>query len=143
MHTPEETAEAHDRLTRTYGNRFLLGIGVSNAAMVDANTEPGRYRKPLAATTAFLDALNSAPTPVLGDATVLAAISPKMLEIARTRTAGVHPYNVTPEHTALTRQALGPSALLLPEQMAVLSTDAEQARAIAREVLRFYIELPN
>jgi probable F420-dependent oxidoreductase len=143
MHSPEETAEAHDRLTRIHGDRFLLGIGVSNAAMVDANTEPGRYRKPLAATAAFLDALDSAPTPPPRDATVLAAISPKMLEIARTRTAGAHPFNVTPEHTALARQALGPSALLLPEQMVAVTTDADQAHAIARETVSFYLQFSN
>jgi probable F420-dependent oxidoreductase len=143
MHSPEETAEAHDRLTRIHGDRFLLGIGVSNAAVVDANTEPGRYRKPLGATTAFLDAVQSVPTPVPRAATVLAAISPKMLEIARTRTAGAHPFNVTPQHTALARQALGPSALLLPEQMVAVTTDPDQARAIARETLSYYLQFSN
>jgi probable F420-dependent oxidoreductase len=143
MHSPEETAEAHDRLTRAHGDRFLVGIGVSNAALVDANTEPGRYRKPLAATAAFLDALDSAPTPLPRDATVLAAISPKMLEIARTRTAGAHPYNVTPEHTALARQALGPSALLMPEQMVTVTTDPDQAHAIARETVGYYLQFSN
>jgi probable F420-dependent oxidoreductase len=143
MHSPEETAEAHDRLTRTYGDRFLLGIGVSNAAVVDANSDPGRYRKPLAATAAFLDALDSAPTPPPRDATVLAAISPKMLEIAGKRTAGAHPFNVTPEHTALARQALGPAALLMPEQMVAVTTDPDKAHAIARENLSFYLQFSN
>jgi probable F420-dependent oxidoreductase len=143
MHSPEETAEAHARLTRTHGDRFLVGIGVSNAAMVDASTEPGRYRKPLAATAAFLDALESTPTPLPRDSTVLAAISPKMLEIARTRTAGVHPFNVTPEHTALARQTLGPSALLLPEQMVAVTSDPDEAHAIARETVSYYLQFSN
>jgi probable F420-dependent oxidoreductase len=143
MHSPEETADAHDRLTRTHGDRFLVGIGVSNAALVDAITEPGRFRKPLAAAAAFLDALDSAPTPLPRDATVLAAISPKMLEIARIRTAGVHPFNVTPEHTALTRQALGPSALLMPEQMVIVTTDPDRAHAISRETLSYYLPFSN
>jgi probable F420-dependent oxidoreductase len=143
MHSPGETADAHDRLTRTHGDRFLVGIGVSNAAMVDAMTEPGRYRKPLAATAAYLDALEAAPTPLPRHATVLAAISPKMLEIARTRTAGVHPFNVTPEHTALARQALGPSALLLPEQMVVVTTDPDEAHAMARETVSYYLQFSN
>jgi probable F420-dependent oxidoreductase len=138
MHSPGETADAHDRLTRTHGDRFLVGIGVSNAAMVDAMTEPGRYRKPLAATAAYLDALDSAPTPLPRRATVLGAISPKMLEIARTRTAGVHSFNVTPELTAL-----APSALLLPQQMVVVTTDPDEAHAIARETLGYYLQLSN
>ncbi len=143
MHSPQETAEAHDRLTRTHGDRFLLGIGVSNADLVDANTEPGRYRKPLAATAVFLDALDSAPTPPPRDATVLAAISPKMLEMARTRTAGAVSLNVTPELTALARQALGPSALLVPQQMVAVTTDADEAHSISREALGYYLTLSN
>ena len=66
-----------------------------------------------------------------------------MLELARTRTAGAHPYNVTPQHTAQARQALGPSALLLPEQMVALASDAEQGRSIARAGLTHYLNLPN
>jgi probable F420-dependent oxidoreductase len=143
LHSAEETADAHARLTRTHGDRFLVGIGVSNADLVDAMTEPGRYRKPLAATAAYLDALDSAPTPLPRRATVLGAISPKMLEIARTRTAGVHSFNVTPELTALARQALGPSALLLPQQMVVVTTDPDEAHAIARETLGYYLQLSN
>jgi alkanesulfonate monooxygenase SsuD/methylene tetrahydromethanopterin reductase-like flavin-dependent oxidoreductase (luciferase family) len=41
MHPPGEAAEAHDRLTRTYGDRFLVGIGVSHPPLIDAD-EPGR-----------------------------------------------------------------------------------------------------
>jgi probable F420-dependent oxidoreductase len=46
-------------LTKTYGDRFPLGIGCSNSALVDS-LEPGRFRKPLAATRSFLDALELA-----------------------------------------------------------------------------------
>ena len=143
MHSAEETAEAHDRLTRAHGDRFLMGIGVSNAALVDAITEPGRFRKPLAAAATFLDALDSAPTPLPRDATVLAAISPKMLEIARMRTARAHPFNVTPEHTALARQALGRSALLMPEQMVIVTADPDRAHAISRKTLSYYLQFSN
>ena len=74
---------------------------------------------------------------------MLAALGPKMLEIARTRTAGTHPYNVTPEHTALAREALGPSALVLPEQAVVLTTDPEEGRRVGRQHLVHYFDLPN
>ncbi len=141
-HSAEETAEAHDRLTKEYDDRFLVGIGVSHAALIDAD-QPGRYRKPLAAMAAFLDALDSAPTPLPLSRRVLAALGPKMLELARARAAGAHPYNVTPEHTAFARTALGPAALLLPEQMVALATDAGEAHGIARDGLRHYMNLPN
>jgi probable F420-dependent oxidoreductase len=141
-HSAEETAEAHTRLSAAHGDRFLVGIGVSHAALIDA-AEPGLYHKPLAAMTSYLDALDAAPTPLAPAARVLAALGPKMLELARTRTAGAHPYNVTPQHTAQARQALGPSALLLPEQMVALASDAEQGRSIARAGLTHYLNLPN
>jgi probable F420-dependent oxidoreductase len=66
-----------------------------------------------------------------------------MLDLARERAGGAHPYNVTPEHTASAREALGPSALLLPEQMVALTADPDQARAIASEGLTHYLNLPN
>ena len=142
MHSADETADAHARLTATHGDRFLVGIGVSHAALIDAG-EPGRYRKPVAAMTSFLDELDSAPTPVTSSNRVLAALGPKMLELARTRTAGAHPYNVTPEHTALARQALGPSSLVLPEQAVALTTDPQLARTLGRGHLAGYLALPN
>ena len=74
---------------------------------------------------------------------MLAALGPKMLDLARDRSAGAHPYLVTPEHTRIVRDALGPDRLVAPEQAAVLSTDPTRARALAREHLAIYIDLPN
>src|SRR3546814_15093085 len=62
---------------------------------------------------------------------VLAALGPKMLELARDRTKGALPYNVTPEHTAMARDILGPDRLLCVEQKICLTTDAAAARASA------------
>lgn len=142
MHSPEESAAEHARLTETYGNRFLVGIGISHAPLIDRD-QPGRYTQPLATTRAFLDGLDAAPIPLAPSARVLAALGPKMLELARTRTAGSHPYNVTPEHTATVRQALGHDGLVLPEQTVALTTDADEAHRLGREYLTRYIELPN
>jgi probable F420-dependent oxidoreductase len=142
MHTAEDTADAHARLTATHGDRFLVGIGVSHSMLIDAQ-EAGRYRKPLAAMATFLDGLDAAPTPLAADHRVLAALGPKMLELARTRAAGAHPYNVTPEHTALAREALGPDGLVLPEQAVALTTDPDVARRLGRAHLAHYLLLPN
>jgi probable F420-dependent oxidoreductase len=142
MHTPEETAAAYARFTETYGDRLLIGIGVSHAPLIDA-AEPGRYRNPLASTAAFLDGLDAAVHPLPSDRRVLAALGPKMLELARQRTAGTHPYNVTPEHTALARIAMGADGLVLPEQAVALERDPSRARALGRAHLSFYFALPN
>jgi probable F420-dependent oxidoreductase len=142
MHTPEETAESHARLIESYGDRFLVGIGVSHSALIDAK-EPGRYRKPLIAMSEFLDGLDSARRPLAPSTRVLAALGPKMLELARTRAGGAHPYNVTPEHTAIAREALGQGPLVLPEQAVALTTDAGVARTLGRGHLAHYLQLPN
>lgn len=142
MHTPQETAEAFTSLTAAHGNRFFLGIGVSHAPLIDAG-EPGRYRKPLQATASFLDGLDGAPQPVPTDSRALAALGPKMLQLAAERTRGAHPYLVTPEHTQRAREVLGAGPLLLPEQTAILTGDRDDARAIGTDWLRSYLAMPN
>jgi probable F420-dependent oxidoreductase len=138
MHDPADVAAGYAKLSAAYADRFLLGIGVSQAAVVDSS-EPGRYRKPLAAMRAFLDDLDAAPAPVPSDRRVLAAIGPKMLSLSAERAAGAHPYLVLPEATHEAREALGPGPLLLPELTAVLTDDAEEARTLARQFLSNYL----
>jgi probable F420-dependent oxidoreductase len=133
MHSPDETAEGYHLLQADHGDRFLVGIGVGH----------GLYKRPVAAINHFLDGLDHAPVPLPRDGRVLAALGPKMLETAARRAAGVHPYLVTPEHTARARAALGPDAMVLPEQTVVLATDAEVGRWVGRQYLTGYLTLPN
>jgi probable F420-dependent oxidoreductase len=142
MHTPSEVAASYATLSVAHGDRFLLGIGVSHAPLIDAS-EPGRYRQPRAATRAYLDALDAADRPVPVDHRVLAALGPKMLALAATRAGGAHPYLVTPDHTRGAREVLGEGPLLLPEQTVILCDDAAEARAIGTDWLRAYLALPN
>ena len=142
MHSPGDVAESHAELTAAHGDRFLLGIGVSHAPLIDAK-QPGRYRKPLAATASFLDGLDAAPRPVPVESRVLAALGPKMLALSATRASGAHPYLVTPDHTAFAREILGEGPLLLPEQTVILSDDADEARRIGTGMLRSYLSMPN
>ncbi|MGU3652202.1 LLM class F420-dependent oxidoreductase [Mycolicibacterium sp. A43C] len=142
MHDPAEVAAAHTRLQAEHGGRFLLGIGVSHAPLIDSKS-PGTYRRPLAATAAFLDGLDNAEQPVPATDRVLAALGPKMLQLSADRSRGAHPYLVTPEHTATAREVLGAGPLLLPEQTVVLSEDADFARGIARAWVRNYLAMPN
>jgi probable F420-dependent oxidoreductase len=123
MHEPSDVAARYASLTKTYGERFLLGIGCSNAALIDL-VEPGRYRKP-------------------AENRVLAALGPKMLELSATRARGAHPYLGTPDDTRQARELLGDGPLLLPELTVVLTDDHAEARAIGTDWLRAYIGLPN
>ncbi len=142
MHEPWELAARYATLTQTHGERFLLGIGVSHAPLIDSK-EPGRYRKPLAATRAFLDGIDGAPQPIPVANRVLAALGPKMLQLSASRARGAHPYLTTPGHTRRARELLGDGPLLLPEQAVLLTEDREEARAIGRDWLASYLKLPN
>ncbi len=131
--TPEATNAWWAALPPGERDRTLLGLGVSHSQLVGE-----AWARPLAAMRAFLDALD-----VPADHRCLAALGPRMLALAGERTAGAHPYLVTPDHTALAREALGPDALVAPEQGVVLETDPGIARALAREAIEGYTGLPN
>ena len=142
MHTPEEAAAEHARLTAEHGPRLLCGIGISHRPFIDHVNEPGTYQKPVATMAAYLDGLDAAPVPLAADDRVIAALGPKMLELARARAAGTHPYLVTPELTHNARQGIG-NGLVASEQGVVLETDPTRAREIARMHLKTYLGLPN
>jgi probable F420-dependent oxidoreductase len=142
MHEPADVAASYAALTAKHGERFLLGIGVSHAPLIDSK-EPGLYRKPLAATRAYLDAIDATEQPVPVCNRVLAALGPKMLELSATRSRGAHPYLVTPDHTRYAREHLGDGPLLLPEQTVLLTSDRDEARAVGTDWLRSYLALPN
>jgi probable F420-dependent oxidoreductase len=138
---PAALHRAAAAVNATHPGRFLLGLGVSHKPLVQ---RLGReYRQPLAAMREFLDGLDRAAGPRTAAPRVLAALGTKMLELARSRTAGAHPYLVTPDHTAAARQVLGPERLLAPEQAVVVDRDRDRARRIAREYLAVYLTLPN
>jgi probable F420-dependent oxidoreductase len=134
----ESRAEAIDE---AHPGRFLLGLGVAHAPSVAAM---GReYRRPLATMRAFLDDLDRAAGGSSSPTRALAALGPSMLALARDRSAGAHPYLVTPEHTGTARRILGPAPLLAPEQAVVVNNDAVMARRVAREYLATYLTLSN
>jgi probable F420-dependent oxidoreductase len=116
--------------------RILIGLGVSHGPVIGAD-----YRRPIATMAAYLDDLDAAELPI--HARCLAALGPKMLELARDRTAGADPYLTTSEHTASARATLGVNAVLAPEQGVILETNPQAARAIAASALKIYLTLPN
>ncbi len=135
-HDAQQVAAWWHSLPEGQRSRFLLGLGVSHGATVGA-----AYAKPLTAMKAYLTQLESAGVPA--SAMCLAALGPKMLELARDRTAGAHPYLVTPEHTAIAREALGQGPILAPEQGVVLHADPAHARDLARPYVKGYGQLEN
>lgn len=139
------TARAgHDTLNTLYGDRFILGLGVSHIPLVEGR-RGHIYGKPVATMRAYLDAMDAADTGLAPPArnVVLAALGPNMLALARDRTQGAHPYCVTPEHTAIAKDILGPDAWLCVEQKICMVPDADRAREIAAKQLARYLTLPN
>jgi probable F420-dependent oxidoreductase len=143
---PMTMAAAQKTLCEGYPGRFLLGVGVSHAPLVEG-VRGHRYEKPLSAMRAYLDAMDKAlyvaPAPQGETPRVIGALAPKMLRLSAERADGAHPYFVPPEHSAQARSILGKGPLLAPEQAAVLETDPSQARAIARAHMAMYLGLPN
>ena len=132
-------------LAEAWPGRFVLGVGVCHAPLLQARGH--QYEHPLAAMRAYLDAMDTAPyraaPPNPPAPTVLAALGVKMLELARERTAGAHPYCVPVEHTREARRILGRDPLLAPEQAVVFAKNREAARVPGDIYMRTYLSLQN
>jgi len=134
---PEDVAAGHGELRGEFGERFLLGVGVGHPEKTQ------EYKKPLAKMRDYLDGLDAADPPVPPDERIVAALRPKMLDLAAERSLGAHPYFTTPEHTRFARESLGPEALLAPEVAVVVDPDPEAGRASARGYAALYLGLTN
>lgn len=142
----QATVAARKALDELSGGRYLLGLGVSHAPLVE-DMRGHSYHKPLARMRHYLEKMNEAiyqsiPPEKSGEL-VIGALGPKMTALAGELTDGAHPYNVTPEHTAKAREIVGPDKKVYVEHKVVLETDPAKARAVAKQALDFYINLPN
>ena len=140
------SAKAGSRtIAEAFPGRFVFGLGISHPHPVSMRGHA--YGPPLTTMRNYLDAMDAVPytgpEPAEPVPTVLAALGPKMLDLARDRTDGAHPYFVPPEHTAQARERLGPGKLLAPEQAVILTDDASRAEELIREHFAFYMTSPN
>jgi len=136
QYQPHQVAASFRRVEDRFAGRFLLGVGAGHPEVTQ------QYAQPYDTLSRYLDTLLADGVPA--GSLVLAALGPKVLRLAAERTAGAHPYLVTPDYTRQARQILGPGPLLAPEQKVVVSPDAGQARAIGRSrVERPYLGLAN
>ncbi|MEM9202155.1 MAG: TIGR03620 family F420-dependent LLM class oxidoreductase [Actinomycetota bacterium] len=146
MRHPGMMKQGATSLAELSGGRFVLGLGVSHAPLVEGLRKL-EYDKPLTTMRTYLDGMDASPymavPPAEEPPVVLAALGPKMLELAAERTHGAHPYWTTPEHTAHAREIMGPEAWLCVEQKCVLTTDAALAHETTNQQLGIYADLPN
>jgi probable F420-dependent oxidoreductase len=134
---PADVSPSVADLEARSGGRFLLGLGASHSAIVQD------YERPFTRVVDYLDALDAIDPPVPPARRILAALGPRMLELAAARAVGAHPYFVPVEHTARARATLGQGPLLAPEVAVVLETDRTKALEIARQYASIYLPLPN
>ncbi|MBV8462064.1 MAG: TIGR03620 family F420-dependent LLM class oxidoreductase [Acidimicrobiales bacterium] len=135
--TADDVAAGADALEAAHPGRFLLGLGVSHAPLASD------YARPYERMVGFLDRLDALGDAVSPERRMLAALRPRMLELAAGRSAGAHPYFVPVEHTARAREIMGPGAVLAPEVTVLLDEDPARARETARAFTRGYLTLPN
>jgi probable F420-dependent oxidoreductase len=129
-------------LNALHGDRFVLGLGVSHAPMVE-EVRGHTYAKPLSAMRDYLDRLHHGEVGWEGWPVLVAALGPKMLALSGTHARGAVPYNVTPAHTAEAAGLLGPGKVLAVEQKVCIETDPAKARSLGRKELHRYMTLPN
>lgn len=146
LREPFAARTAQHTLAEQSGGRYLLGLGLSHAPMVEGLLSRD-YRSPLATARDYLERMERAqyggPPPPEAPPAVLAALGPKLLELAAQKTRGAHTYLVPPEHTAQARGVLGAGPWLCVEQKVLLETDASKARAAGRRACAFYLGLQN
>jgi probable F420-dependent oxidoreductase len=133
-------------LNNLYPRRFVLGLGVSHAPLVEGNIG-GSYQKPLATMRTYLERMAAVPDafePGAGrPVRLLAALGPKMIELSGTDADGAHPYLVLPEQTRVTRDILGPDKWIVSEQAVTIGGTPDEQLQWAHAHLDAYSGLPN
>ena len=143
---PGVSLAAQKSLCEQSNNRFILGLGVSHKPLVEG-VRGLNYGPPVKTMRSYLEAMKNSPyTAISHDQepiTVIAALGPKMIELASELTQGAHPYFTSPEHTSMAREKLGIGPWLCVEQKVIFEEDATKAREAARQTARIYQRLPN
>src|SRR6201996_28604 len=129
-------------LNQLYGDRFVLGLGVSHVPMVEG-LRGHVYEKPVPAMRAYLNDIAKGEAGAADFPICIAALGPLMLKLAAQMTRGAVPYNTIPKHTAEAAKILGPDKWLAIEQKVTIETDPLRARALGREELSHYMVLDN
>ena len=129
-------------LHQLYGERFILGLGVSHVPMVEG-IRGHKYEKPVPAMRTYLDGITKGEAGSENWPIAIAALGPLMLKLSAAKTRGALPYNTTPQHTAEAAKILGPGKWLVAEQKVTLETDPAKARALGRKELSRYMVLDN
>jgi probable F420-dependent oxidoreductase len=141
---PEAMAGGARTLADAFGERVVVGIGIGHQATAGRRRQ--EWEDPVGRMAAYLDEVDAArmgPDPAVPVRRLIAALGPRMLRVAASRSLGAHTYFVPVAHTARARELLGPEPVLAVEQTAIMSGDPAEARGMARPWAAGYLGLPN
>jgi probable F420-dependent oxidoreductase len=123
-------------LAQAHPGRFVLGVGIGHAFQA---TKLGEEYRPVDRMRDYLSEMDAAaaenPAPVAFPR-VLAAVGPRMLELARDHADGAHPFAQPVSHTPYAREILGPDKLLIPQQTVLLGNREDARASVRRNVAR-------
>lgn len=133
-------AAGHRYLQAMSGGRHVLGIGLGGALASGPS--------PMSVIDEYVAGVESAwrahPDHDGAEPTwCLAAYGSDMARLAGERTDGAHTYLANPEHTAVTRAALGADPVVAAEMPVVLTDDPDEALAVGRAHLGTYLGSPS
>jgi probable F420-dependent oxidoreductase len=141
----QATQSAWKTITEAFPDRFVLGLGVSQAPIVEG-MHRRTYGPPYQTMVEYLDAMDHGTfvgiKPTTPPRRILAALRPSLLRLAAARADGAITYFVPVEHTAWAREVLGPEPTLVVEQAVVMRDDALAARELARRYMATYLAIP-
>jgi len=131
VYPAEQVARTYAELEATAPGRFLVGLG-----------GPQQSRS-LQALNGYLDHLDRPQSLVPVERRYLAALGPRKLALARDRFAGAITLLVTPAFTEQVRTVLGDGQHQIVQLPVVGDTDPGRARATARGMLGFLVQVPG
>jgi len=137
------TAAAASTLAEMSGDRFLLGLGVSNSTMNEMRGHV--WQPPARKLRSYLEAMRAAPLtiPRRPVPVTVAAHGPRSIRAAGELADGLHTYLMTPAHTARTREQLPEGRTITPMLMALRADEPGEARRLARRAVTLYLGLPH
>jgi probable F420-dependent oxidoreductase len=138
---PEQLAKEHHRLKEEHGKRIMTGIGVSDAA--SAQSVGATYPGAVTAMNEYLDRIDAAANPIPTGERILAAMGPKMNQLAARRACGSHPFLVSPQYVAHSREVGSDVMVIAPHQAVVLDSRPTEARDAARAGIGPALDLPS
>ena len=137
------TVQARHTIAEFASGRFILGLGVSNAGL---NTTRGhQWQAPGQKLNTYLDVMEKVEPTMCAVETlgpmIIAAHGPLLQRIAAARSDGVMTYLMSPEHTSISRQRIGPDVELNVVVPVLGETDPTKAREVCRSLLGYYTTL--